>query len=78
MRRSRDDASFPVRVWEKRHARPAADPCSVRDDLREHPRRGSRVRSNLVCLTEDRLLAERQGAKNFLEGIQRNPNRMRE
>ena len=45
---------------------------------RKELKTGSRVRSNLVCLTEDRLLAERQGAKNFLEGIQRNPNRMRE
>lgn len=45
---------------------------------RKELKTGSRVRSNLVCLTEDRLLAERQGAKDFLEGIQRNPNRMRE
>jgi len=45
---------------------------------RKELKTGSRVRSNLVCLTEDRLLAEQQGAKDFLEGIQRNPNRMRE
>jgi hypothetical protein len=45
---------------------------------RKELKTGSRVRSNLVCLTEDRLLAEQQGARDFLEGIQRNPNRMRE
>ena len=45
---------------------------------RKELKTGSRVRSNLVCLTEGRLLAEQQSARNFLEGIRRKPNRMRE
>jgi Na+-transporting methylmalonyl-CoA/oxaloacetate decarboxylase gamma subunit len=44
---------------------------------RKELKTGSRVRSNLVCLTEDRLLAERRGAQDFLLSVQRNPNRPR-
>jgi hypothetical protein len=39
---------------------------------------GTRVRSTLQCLTEDELLAEQRGAKDFVESIQRQPNHMRE
>jgi len=39
---------------------------------------GTRVRSTLQCLTEDELLAEQRGAKDFVETIQRQPNRMHE
>ena len=45
---------------------------------RKEPKTGSRVRSNFVCLTEDRLLAAQQGAQDFLENVQRGPNRRRD
>ena len=39
---------------------------------------GTRVRSSIKCLTEDELLAEQRGARDFVETIQRQPNRMHE
>lgn len=42
---------------------------------RKDPKTGSRVQSNLTCLTKDQLAAQRRGSIDYVNSIQRgNPN----